>query len=116
VFTFASSCVSAATVASFLSDGLVARGRRTLHQSLFFLSAQPLLHSLTGSIGKFLAGGLYDFVGVLMNRVAEKTDLLSVAETPFAEQKMNPKADALENGQFVIQRLGLKTAGLLAIR
>jgi hypothetical protein len=104
------------TVASILSDGLVARGRRPLHASLLFFRAQPLLHSLTGGIGKFLAGGFYQLIRAFVGCVAEKTDLLSVAATPFAEQKMNPEADALEKGQFVIQRQGLKTTGLFAIR
>jgi hypothetical protein len=80
------------------------------------VGAQPLLHSLPGGIRKFLAGGFYQFIGMFVGCVAKETDLLSVAATPFAEQKMNPKADALENWQFVIQRLGLKTAGLFAIR
>jgi len=83
---------------------------------LLFLGAQPLLHPLTGGIGKFLGGGFYQLIGMFVGRVVKETDLLSIAATPFAEQEMNPEADALGKGQPVIQRLGLKTAGLPAIR
>ena len=114
MFTFAGSCVSATTVASILSDGLVARARQSLHASLFFLGVQPLLHSLAGGIGKFLRGGFYELIRVIVGCVTEETNLLSIPATPFAQQKMNPKPDALENGQLVIERLRLKPAGLPA--
>jgi hypothetical protein len=65
--------------------------------SLFFLSAQCLSHPLTNGIGKFLAYGLYEFIGVFVGCVAQETDLLSITAAPFAQQKMNPKADAVEN-------------------
>jgi hypothetical protein len=48
--------------------------------------------------------------------VAKETNLPAIAATPFAEQKMNPETDALKEGKFMIQRLGLKPAGLPAIR
>jgi len=82
---------------------------------LLFFGAQPLLSSLTGGIGKFLTGGAYQLIEVFVGCVVEETNLLSVAATPFAEQKMNPKADMLENWQFVIQRFRLKTTSLPTI-
>lgn len=97
-----------------LSDPLVARTGQALHASLFFLGAQPLLHSLAGGIGESLGGGVRQLIGVFVGRVTEEAKLGSKPATPFAEPQMNPQAEALENWQFVIQRLGLKTAGLPA--
>jgi hypothetical protein len=99
---------------SILSDGLVARRRQSLQPSLFFLGAQPLLHSLAGGIGKFLGGGFYELIRVLVGCVTEKTNLLPVTTTPLAKAKMNPKTDALENGKLVIKGLRLKSACLPA--
>ncbi len=81
---------------------------------LFFLGAQPLLHSLTSGFGKFLVWGFYQLIGVFVGCLAEEMNLLSISATPFAEEEMNPKADALKNGEFVVQCLRLKSAGLPA--
>jgi hypothetical protein len=96
------------------SSGWTGLSRDKHHQSLFFFDAQPLLHSLTGGIRKFLVSGIYQLIGVFVGCVTEETNLLSISATPFAKQEMNPKADALENWQSVIQRFRLKTTGLPA--
>lgn len=38
---------------------------------------------------------------------AKKTDLFSIAPTPFAQQKMHANPDVLAERQRMIQRLGL---------
>lgn len=114
MFAFGSSCASAITVAIILSDALVVLVRQSLRTPSFFLGAQPLLHALTGGIGKLLAGGFYQLIGVFVGCVTQEANLFSVAATPLAKHEMNPKAEALENWQFVIQRFRLKTTGLPA--
>lgn len=47
---------------------------------------------------------------------AEKTDLLSIAPTPFAEHQMNAQADALPQIKRTVQRPGLQSGRLAAIR
>lgn len=61
-----------------------------------------------------MGGGFYELIRVIVGCVTEETNLLPVTTTPLAKAKMNPKSDALENGQFVIERLRLKAAGLSA--
>jgi hypothetical protein len=45
----------------------------------------------------------------------EKTDLLSIAPTPFAEYEVNAQTDALSQSQRVVQGLGLQSRRLTAI-
>lgn len=101
-------------VTSISYDGFVARGKQTLHAFLLFFGAEALLYPLTGGVGKFLRGGFYQFAGVFVGCVVEETNLLSVAATPFAEQKMNPKSDLLGQREVTIHGLRLQTRGLAA--
>jgi hypothetical protein len=52
---------------------------------------------------------------MLVVRAMEEANVLSITATPFAQEEVNPQSDALEGGQFVVERLGLKTACLAAI-
>ena len=61
-----------------------------------------------------MGGGFYELIRVIVGCVTEETNLLPVTTTPLAKAKMNPKADTLENGKLVVERLRLETAGLSA--
>jgi hypothetical protein len=53
---------------------------------------------------------------MLVNRLAQKTNLLSVPPTPFAEQQVNAQSQSLWKRKRVVQRLGLKPTRLTAVR
>jgi len=46
---------------------------------------------------------------MLVGRVAQKSDLLSVTATPFTEQEMNTQAKSLAQGKFAVECLRLET-------
>jgi hypothetical protein len=55
-----------------------------------------------------------EVIGMLANRVVEKSNLLSVSATPLAEEEMHPQANSLHRRELPIECLRLKAAGLLA--
>ena len=72
-------------------------------------------HALLGLGRKRLGRGLGHCLGMLMRRAAEKTNLLSIAPTPAAQQQVNAQANYLQRGQSAIHTVRLKPACLAAI-
>jgi hypothetical protein len=95
-------------------DRLVAHRGQTLHFGLFFLCSEPLFYPLTGVLRECVGVGPGELTGMLARRIVQETDLLSISATPLTKQEMDPQAKSLHQGEFALECLRLKAAGLLA--
>ena len=65
--------------------------------------AESLLDPFSRFVGKSLRNRFGNFVRMLVGSVAQKSDLLSVAATPFTEQEMKPQSEALAKRELAVE-------------
>src|SRR5207245_7727501 len=78
--------------------------------------AESVLDPLSRFVRKSLRNRFGHFVRMLVGRVAQKSDLLSVTATPFTEQEMNTQAKPLAQRKFAVECLRLQTGRRFAAR
>ena len=78
--------------------------------------AESVLDPLSRFVRKSLRNRFGHFVRMLVGRVAQKSDLLSVAATPFTEHEMKPQAEPLAKRELAVELLRLQTGRGLAAR
>ena len=64
---------------------------------------QSLFDAFAGGSGKRLGTGFRDALRMFVSGAMQNLDLFCIAATPFADEKVQPQADLLEERQFVVQ-------------
>jgi hypothetical protein len=87
------------------------RAKKTsLTGNSFPVCVEPLLDPIARFIRELLRSRPRHFIGMFVGRAAQKSDLFSVAATPFAEQQMYPQAELLAQRKLPVERGRLQAA------
>ena len=90
--------------------------KRNLTSNSFLFGLQPLLNPLPRFGRHSLRNMLYQVVRVLVRRIAQKTDLLSITPTPFLQRsRCNHRPRRCRNGSLRSRASDCRRGGLLAI-
>jgi hypothetical protein len=65
---------------------------------------------------QLLRSGLAPFLGMLLHRLPEETNLPSIPAAPFAYKQMKPQTESFEEGQRMIERARLQPRGIATRR